>query len=98
MLKKVGLWISGIAVIALQSCSVNTEKTYYKDSSTSMESNILIDKGMLSMVNMMDNGSDKMKAALFQNSPPIGKVYTTFKKTDWLPSTKILRKSCRKCL
>ena len=63
MLKKFGLWIAGIAIIALQSCSVNTEKTYYKDSSSSMESNILIDKAMLSMVNMMDNGSDKMKAA-----------------------------------
>lgn len=63
MLKKVGLWIVGIAIITLQSCSVNIQTTYYKDSSSSMESNILIDKGMLSMVNMIDNGSDKMKAA-----------------------------------
>ena len=60
MIKKIGLWFSGIAILALQSCSVNTETTYYKDSASSMESNILIDKGMLSMMNMMNNGSSKL--------------------------------------
>lgn len=42
------LWI-------VQSCSVNTETTYYKDSATSMQSNILMDKAMLGMMNMMGN-------------------------------------------
>lgn len=60
MIKKIGLWVSGLALIALQSCSVNTETTYYKDSATSMESNILIDKAMLSMMSMMNNGSSKL--------------------------------------
>lgn len=60
MIKKIGLWVSGFALIALQSCSVNTETTYYKDSATSMESNILIDKGMMSMMNMMNDGSTKL--------------------------------------
>lgn len=59
MMKKISLWVSGIVLIVLQSCSVNTETTYNNDSASSMESNILIDKGMLSMMNMMNNGSDK---------------------------------------
>lgn len=59
MMKKISLWVSGLLLIVLQSCSVNTETTYYNDSASSMESNILIDKGMLSMMNMMNNGSDK---------------------------------------
>ncbi|WP_312818479.1 hypothetical protein [Kaistella carnis] len=58
-MKKISLWVSGLLLIVLQSCSVNTETTYYNDSASSMESNILIDKGMLSMMNMMNNGSDK---------------------------------------
>ena len=60
MIKKIGLLVSGIVILALQSCSVNTETTFYKDSASSMESNILIDKGMLSMMNMMNNGSSKL--------------------------------------
>ena len=60
MIKKIGLWVSGIAILALQSCSLNTETTYFKDSATSMESNILIDKGMLSMVNMLNNGNGQL--------------------------------------
>ena len=62
MIKKIGLWISGIAFITLQSCSVNTETTYFKDSASSMKSNILMDKGMLSMMNMMGNGTDNSPA------------------------------------
>lgn len=58
-MKKISLWVSALLLIVLQSCSVNTETTYYNDSASSMESNILIDKGMLSMMNMMNNGSDK---------------------------------------
>ena len=72
MMKKIGLWVSAVLLIALQSCSVNTETTYYKDSASSMESNILIDKGMLSMMNMM--GGDQSKPT------SIGKAYTIFKK------------------
>ena len=65
MIKKFGLWISAITLVALQSCSVNTETTYYKDSASSMESNILVDKGMLSMMNMM--GGDQTKPSALTN-------------------------------
>lgn len=60
MIKKIALWIFALAIIVLQSCSVNTETTYYKDSATSMESNILVDRSMLGMLSMMD-GADKVK-------------------------------------
>lgn len=44
MIKNTVLWVSAIVILTLQSCSVNTETTYYKDSTTSMESNILMEK------------------------------------------------------
>ena len=37
----------------LQSCSINTETTYYKDAATSMESKILMDKSMLRVMNVI---------------------------------------------
>lgn len=39
--------------VAAASCSVNSETTYYKDSATSMQSNVLMDRSMLGMMNMM---------------------------------------------
>ena len=57
MFKKYLIGLFGL-IFTLQSCSVNTETTYYKDSASSMESNILIDKGMLSMMNMMSSGDN----------------------------------------
>ncbi len=52
MIKKTILWLAG-AIFVLQSCSVKSESTYYPDTATSMESNILMDKTMLGMMNMM---------------------------------------------
>ena len=73
MIKKLGLWVSGLGLILLQSCSVNTITTYYKDSASSMESNILMDKSMLGMMNMMGDQKD-----VLQNSKEFGKLTT-----DW---------------
>ena len=73
MIKKLGLWVSGIGLILVQSCSVNTETTYYKDSASSMESNILMDKSMLGMMNMMGDKKD-----VLENSKEFGKLTT-----DW---------------
>lgn len=73
MIKKLGLWVSGLGLILLQSCSVNTITTYYKDSASSMESNILMDKSMLGMMNMMGDQKD-----VLQNSKELGKLTT-----DW---------------
>lgn len=69
MIKKVGLWVSGIAILVLQSCSINTETTYYKDSASSMESHVLLDKSMLGMMNMMGKRSDEIlkKSNEFEN-------------------------------
>ena len=61
MTKKFGLWFSGIFALMLQSCSVNTETTYYKDSATSMESNILMDKSTLGILSMMGDAPDAIK-------------------------------------
>ena len=74
MIKKIGLWVSSIALLALQSCSVNTETIYYKDSATSMESNILMDKSMLGMMNMMGD-----KKEVLQNSKVLGNLTTDWK-------------------
>ena len=73
MIKKLGLWVSGLGLILVQSCSVNTETTYYKDSASSMESNILMDKSMLGMMNMMGDKKD-----VLENSKEFGKLTT-----DW---------------
>lgn len=52
MIKKIGLWVSAAALVIMQSCSVNTETTYYKDAATSMESRLLMDQSMLTFMNM----------------------------------------------
>ena len=70
MIKKFGLWFSGIAFLILQSCSINTETTYYKDSASSMESHILLDKSMLGM---MGNTSELAK------DKDLGKLTTEWK-------------------
>lgn len=58
----------------VQACSVNTETTYYKDSATSMQSNIVMDKAMLGMMNMMGNSpADAAKKTDF------GKLTTDWK-------------------
>lgn len=53
MKKNIQILLSGLMLWLLQSCSVNTETTYYKDSATSMQSNILMDRSMLGMMSMM---------------------------------------------
>lgn len=73
MIKKFGLWIL-LASFALQSCSVNTETTYFKDSATSMESNILLDKSMLGMISMMGD-----KADVLSKSKEFGNLTTDYK-------------------
>lgn len=94
MMKKIGLWVSAVGLIALQSCSVNTETTYYKDSASSMESNILMDKGMLSMMNMMSSEQSK-PAALSKLSTDWKSLYD-IQKDNLLTlnkdSTKVLQK------
>ena len=94
MMKKIGLWVSAVGLIALQSCSVNTETTYFKDSASSMESNILMDKGMLSMMNMM-SGDQSKPAALSKLSTDWKSLYD-IQKDNLLTlnkdSTKVLQK------
>ena len=53
MIKKIGLCISVLAAVVLQSCSVNTETTYYPDAATSMQSNILMDSSLMGFLSMM---------------------------------------------
>lgn len=57
MVKKLGVWISAAALVVMQSCSINTETTYFTDSATSMESNVLVDQSVLGMMNMMNPDS-----------------------------------------
>ena len=73
MIKKFGLWIL-FAAFALQSCSVNTETTYFKDSATSMESNIMLDKSMLGMMSMMGDKTD-----VLTKSKELGNLSTEWK-------------------
>lgn len=49
-----------VLFMVLQSCSINTETTYYKDSATSMKSNILMDKSVMGMMSMMGPDSKKL--------------------------------------
>lgn len=72
MIKKIGLWLALAGVSFLTSCSVNTETTYFKDSATSMESNVLMDKGMLDLMTM-SNSSGK------QDLPDMSKLTTDWK-------------------
>ncbi|MDQ0783598.1 hypothetical protein QF044_003452 [Chryseobacterium sp. W4I1] len=53
------LWVA-ILFGALQSCSINTETTYYKDAATSMQSNILMDKSVMGMMSMMGQDPKKL--------------------------------------
>ena len=51
--------VSAFLLIILQSCSVKSETTYYKDSATSMQTSVLMDKSMMGMMSMMDDKSSK---------------------------------------
>ncbi|WP_297985968.1 hypothetical protein [uncultured Chryseobacterium sp.] len=73
MIKKFGLWVSAAALVMMQSCSINTETTYFKDSATSMESNVLMDKSAMGMMNMM---SESAKSSA---TPDLGKLSTDWK-------------------
>ena len=57
---KFKLWMLVTGIFALQSCSVNTETTYYKDAATSMESNILMDQSALGLLSVMGNQSGSL--------------------------------------
>lgn len=59
MILKFRGWAVAAALLLLQACSVNTETTFYKDAASSMESNVMIDRNMLSMMNMMGNQPQK---------------------------------------
>lgn len=52
MLKTFGL-LSFAALFTLQSCSLNTTTTYYPDTATSSESNIMLEQNMMGMMSMM---------------------------------------------
>lgn len=71
-----------LALFGLQSCSVNTETTYYKDAATSMESNILLDQSTLQMVGMMGEQQGILKSEEFKNLT-----------TEWKSLAEIQKKS-----
>ena len=73
MIKKYGIWLL-TTFFTLQSCSVNTETTFYKDSGTSMESSILMDQSMMGMLKSMGDNSD-----MLQNNKDLGKLTTEWK-------------------
>ncbi len=54
MFKKLTLWLAAGTLGILQSCSVNTETTYYKDAATSMESSILMDQSTMGILKMLN--------------------------------------------
>lgn len=70
MIKQMKFLWAAVLLIILQSCSINTETTYYKDAATSMKSNILMDKNVMGMMSMM--GSDPKKLSELDKLP-----------TDW---------------
>ena len=74
MVNQLRIWVSALAVAVLQSCSVSTETTYYKDAATSMESNILMDQSMLGMMSMMGE-----KKNLITNSKELSTLSTEWK-------------------
>ncbi len=74
MVNQLRIWGSALAVVVLQSCSVNTETTYYKDAATSMESNILMDQSMLGMMSVMGDNQ-----GLIKNSKELSTLSTEWK-------------------
>jgi len=74
MVNQMRIWVSAFAFAVLNSCSVNTETTYYKDSATSMESNIIVDQSMLGMMSMMGENKD-----LIENSKELRALSTEWK-------------------
>ncbi len=72
MVKKLTLWLVVGSLGIMQSCSVNTETTYYKDSATSMESSILMDQSTMGILKML-NTSGKSEAV-----PDITKLSTNW--------------------
>lgn len=54
---KMKIWLIAAGAFLVQSCSVNSETTYFKDAATSMESNILMDQSALGMLSAMNAGS-----------------------------------------
>lgn len=67
MIKKHGIWVVVLSLFIFQSCSLNTETMYYKDSATSMESNILMDQTAMGMMNMINMDENAKKASGFEN-------------------------------
>ncbi len=99
MKKKFGLWLIGIFALVLQSCSVNTETTYYKDAATSMESNILVDQSTLGMLSMMGDAPYAIKknaGSEFKNLTTDWKSLYDIQKTGKIvlnpDSSKVLKK------
>ena len=72
MLKKLTLGFAAAALGIMQSCSVNTETTYYKDAATSMESSILMDQSTMGILKML-NSSGKSESL-----PDITKISTNW--------------------
>ncbi len=67
-MSKIKIAIFSTAFLVLQACSLSSETTYYKDSASSMEANVLMDESALGMLNMM-SGQQKQIAdsKTFQN-------------------------------
>ncbi|MGC5744784.1 hypothetical protein [Chryseobacterium sp. NFX27] len=60
MTKHIKLLWAVVLFMIFQSCSINTETTYYKDAATSMQSNILMDKSVMGMMSLMGTDSKKL--------------------------------------
>lgn len=96
-MSKFKIAILGCTFMALQACSLSSETTYYKDSASSMEANILMDESALGMLNMM-GGQQKQIAnsKTFQNLTTDWKSLYDLQKNEKITlnqdSAKVLKK------
>lgn len=73
--------ILGILLIGLQSCSVKSENTYFKDTSTSMQTNVQVDRGMLGLFSMMAGTGSGIKKSDLNTLPADWKSFYDIQKT-----------------
>ena len=67
MLKKLGFGIAIVSIFALQSCTMDTENTYFKNSATSMQTNLSIDKSSSGMMGMLGGENPVKKISGLEN-------------------------------
>lgn len=61
MIKKLKFWLVATAALTIQSCSVNTETTYYPDTSSSLESHIKVDQMLMGMMKSQDTNTAQLQ-------------------------------------